>query len=140
MHDMPGEGRLTSNVTVDRVREFVERAGKDWALVITGDGATTQYTTWGRDPDHKVFAGDFAEEISAWINAGWSSCLDPATGPATVMESYKLDAAKNKAALERLREACKGALALLRRFPGQTALPMRQDELMLLQGELARKP
>lgn len=89
-------------MTVAAVRLLAGAAGKDWAVVISGDDAGTQYVTWGRAPEHKVLASDLAEDIAGWVDMGGTACLDPSTGPVEVLESFKLDAARNKARVEEL--------------------------------------
>jgi hypothetical protein len=87
-----------TGVTCDGVRRLVEEAGKVWAVVISGDGidtGTTQFTSWGKSPEAKVYSG----ELLSWL----SEELCPGA-PTFQFESFKLDAAKNKCDLEAARE------------------------------------
>jgi hypothetical protein len=111
-------------LTCDRVRDLVEAAGKRWAVVIAGasddDGGTiTQFTTWGLEPADKVFASDLSRYIADDL------CPDQ---PSTVIEDFSLDAAKNKAEVERLRAVIIGAIAWLERLPlGTVGDDMKQQ-------------
>lgn len=83
-------------ITCDDVRALVEGAGKIWAVVVSGTAEDTQFTTWGRTPEQKIYAS----ELSAYIAE--DLCGD---APTTVYESFheKGEAARNKAEVERLR-------------------------------------
>lgn len=97
----------TVPLTVENVRQFALPTGADFVVLLAyfDKPGHTQYLTWGRDPEGKVAASDLSEEISAWINAGGCKSMLPSGEPATVIESFKLDAAKNKAEVDRLRDA-----------------------------------
>lgn len=83
-------------LTCDRVRALVEEAGYEWAIVIAGLPGTTQFTTWGKAPENKVHASAMANYIG-----------DELCGPPKeVFESFSLEAAQNKAALEQLQDEC----------------------------------
>ncbi len=80
-------------VTVNALRTLILPAGKDWGILIAGTPENTQFVTWGRTPENKVYASDLSEYI------GKELCGDT---PFLVQESFKLDAAKNKARVEEL--------------------------------------
>lgn len=86
-------------LTVDRLRALLESSGKGWGVLIAGTPEDTQFVTWGRTPEQKVYASDLSERLSKEL------CGD---APALVVyESFKLDAAKNKARVEQLEAEVK---------------------------------
>lgn len=94
-------------MTVDDLKRIVQAHGAEFAvamLYFPDPPLGMQYVTYGTHPQAKVCASDLSEEIAAWIDRGECKSMSPATGPAQVIESFKLDAAKNKAENERLRE------------------------------------
>lgn len=84
-------------ITCDQVRALVEQAGKRWAVVIAGDGPTTQFITWGKSAEDKVYASDLSEYLAQELCGG-----DP---PLAVYESFheKTEAARTKARWEHLQ-------------------------------------
>jgi hypothetical protein len=97
---------MSEPLKVEHVKELVLRHGADFAVVVACFGqAGTQWTTYGRTPEDKVCASDLSEELSDCVNRGLCPSLNPATGPATVNESFKLEAGRIKAENERLRDA-----------------------------------
>ena len=95
-------------MTVDDLKQIVLDRGAEFAVVMLyfhDERLPMQYVTYGTHPAAKVCASDLSEEISAWIDRGECKSISPATGPAQVNESFKLDAAKNKAENERLRKS-----------------------------------
>lgn len=91
-------------LTVNDLKELATKDEKDWVLVICGDANGTHYVTWGRWPEDKCHASAFSEDISAWIDSGGCASMTPANKPAEVYESFRLDAAKNKARVEELEK------------------------------------
>jgi hypothetical protein len=90
-------------LTVADVKRLCLRHGAEFAVVVTCYGERgTLWTTYGTFPEAKVCASDLSEQLSACVNAGHCPALNPATGPETVRESFKLDAARIKAENERL--------------------------------------
>jgi hypothetical protein len=93
-------------LTVADVKDLVLRHGAEFAVVLAYfDGPGLQYVTYGVEPDAKVCASDLSEQISDCINRGHCPSMNPATGPAKVLESFKLEAGRIKAENERFREA-----------------------------------
>lgn len=88
-------------LTVDHVRKLADATDKNWIIVISDNGDCTQFVTWGRSPENKVYASHLSEYVGDVICGG----------PDVVYESFKLDAAKNKARVEALLPACRKALA-----------------------------
>ncbi len=82
-------------VTVNDLRTLLLPAGKDWGVLIAGTPEGTQFVTWGRSPENKCYASDLSEHL------GKELCNDT---PFVVYESFKLDAAKNKARVEELEK------------------------------------
>ncbi len=82
-------------VTVNALRSLILAAGKDWGVLIAGTPEDTQFVTWGRTPENKCYASDLSEHL------GKELCGDT---PFVVYESFKLDAAKNKARVEELEK------------------------------------
>lgn len=92
----------TQRITVEDARRLADQGGKDCVVLMlwSFDGMGTQFVTWGRGPMDKVHASETAEKIGAEL-----------CGPRLeTYEDFKLDAAKNKARVERLLAACGAAI------------------------------
>lgn len=95
---------MSHNLTCEKVRQLADSAEKQWVIFIAGNpDKTTQFVTWGKTPEDKVYASDLAEYIGE----------DLCGPPIEIHESFKLDAARNKAKLEELNEREKQVRALL---------------------------
>jgi hypothetical protein len=103
----PDPAPMSSPLTCDAVRALVEGAGKRWAVVISDNGPTTQFTTWGKGARDKVYASDLSEHLSRQL------CGD--AEPLAVYESFhgKDEAARNKEWLERLRDEVASVLLVM---------------------------
>lgn len=95
--DIDARHRPPRNVTCDAVRKICEADGKDYAVLISVDrkAGSTLFTTWGRTAEDKVDASDLSDHLSQKL------CPSP-RGLGEVYESFKLDAARNKAMVESL--------------------------------------
>lgn len=91
------ESQRPKAITCDAIRRICEADGKSYAVLISVDRAAgnTLFTTWGRTPEDKAEAKATADHLSAEL------CPSPG-GPDVVYESFVLDAATNKAKVERL--------------------------------------
>ncbi len=88
-------------VNVIDVRAMTEKAGASWCVAVFAVPEGTQFVTWGRTPEDKCEASEVAEEISAALGCGEKT---------RVYESFKLDAAKNKARVEELEDVLQKTL------------------------------
>lgn len=102
-----------TELTVDALRDFLTPIGASFGVLLAyfdGPGFT-RYVTWGDEPIDKVAASDLCDEIQSWVNAGGSKVMLPSGVPATVLESFKLDAARNKHRADAAEEEVKRLLA-----------------------------
>lgn len=88
-----------NRITVADARALADKGEKAWVIIIAVAGDGTQFTTWGRTPEDKVAASDLSEHLGEYL------CGGPGRTPPVVHESFKLDAAKNKARVEELEAA-----------------------------------
>lgn len=94
---------LPQAVTCDAIRRICEQDKKSYAVLICVNRAnnTTQFATWGKSPEDKCDASDLADQLSK----GLCGSLEPVE----VYESFKLEAARNKARVEQLEDVLRRA-------------------------------
>lgn len=85
-----------NTINTSAIRAICLEGNKDYAILVAVDRGhgTTQFVTWGRSPEDKVEASELSDRLSAEL-------CGPQP-PIIVYESYKLDAARNKAMVESL--------------------------------------
>lgn len=110
-------------VTVADARALCEKGGKGWAVLILGTAESSQFVTWGRSAEQKVYASGLSEHLAEHLRCGPVS---------EVYESYKFDAARNKERVEQLEDRLAQSQALANQ---SIELSFRQWSAM---GEIAR--
>ena len=95
----------SSRINVSDARALADRAGKDWVIIIGGTPDDTQFVTWGRSPQDKVYASNLSKYVGEILCGATKE----------VYEDFQLDAAKNKARVEELEGVLQQVLVLLQR-------------------------
>ena len=116
----------TAAIPVREARRIGEEYRKSWVVLIACDDAGFRTATWGREPEHKEQAADFADAIFADL-------------PKITHEDYRhLDAGEQAQRVDTLLQAIKAAdkaieAVLVQRRGGW---PIHNNELELLRANL----